>query len=252
MSEYLEKAKKALEEENYEELAIEANKVCNIDGDYKTGIDLLSNGLAKQPFNVSLRATRGRKYIGSYNYPCAIADLALASRLNPNDWEIWYYGGVAAYLNDEYEMCKQFHTEARKLMIENGIEALPATVDWYWMACMKLGQVKEANEVLDEYIDLDTPSEDGDYKARVLLYKGVYLPDNFIEEHMCGDEVADPERKVVYDLMLTYGLANYYHYHNQDDKANELCLKIAKYPKHHNLFAWAQACKDLKDRGISF
>ena len=48
MSENLTKAKKALEDENYEELAVEANKVCNIDGDYKTGIELLSKGLAKQ------------------------------------------------------------------------------------------------------------------------------------------------------------------------------------------------------------
>ena len=54
MSENLTKAKKALEDENYEQLAVEANKVCNIDGDYKAGIELLSKGLAKQPSLYSL------------------------------------------------------------------------------------------------------------------------------------------------------------------------------------------------------
>lgn len=251
MSENLKMAMEALANGDYDELATYANKVCNEDGDYDKGIELLSKGLAFDPFNVKLRATRGRKYIGSYNYPASISDMSLASRLDPSDWEIWYYGGVAAFLADEYEMCKKFHNESRKLMFENGVEAIPATVDWYWMACMKLGQEDEAKKIL-ELVDENTASEDGDYKARVLLYKGAYSPDNFVEEHMCGDEIKDEERKVVYDLMLSYGLANYYHYHGEDEKANELCLKIAKYPTHHNLFAWAQACRDLKDRGVEF
>lgn len=250
MSNLKDEALLALKEEDYDKLADLANQICNKEGDYKTGIALLGKGLAVDPFNAKLRATRGRKYIGSYNYEASIADMSLASRLDPNDWEIWYYGGVAAYLADEYEMCKEFHNHARTLMLENNVLAIPATVDWYWMACMKLGQVSQAKEILDKYISIDTPSEDGDYLARTLLYKGVYSPDNFIEEHMCNDDSLDEERKVIYKLMLTYGLANYYHYQGDDKKANELCLAIARYPEHHNLFAWAQACRDLKDRGI--
>ncbi|MDO4198238.1 MAG: hypothetical protein Q4D13_04565 [Erysipelotrichaceae bacterium] len=155
MNENKKLALEAFEKGDYDQMAVYANKVCNVDGDYKTGIDLLGLGLAHAPFNVALRATRGRKYIGSYNYPSAVSDMSLASRLDPTDWEIWYYGGVAAYLADEYEMCKEFHNHARGLMLENGIEAIPATVDWYWMACMKLDQKEEAEAILDKYISED-------------------------------------------------------------------------------------------------
>ena len=116
------------------------------EGFYEDAIDLLGEGLCMFPFDEKLRGSRGRKYIGAFNYMASIADLSLATRLNPNDWEHWYYMGVAAYLGGKYELAKDCHKNSRELMIKYNIEAIPATVDWYWMACMKLGQKEEAEK----------------------------------------------------------------------------------------------------------
>lgn len=75
-----------------------------------------------------------------------------------------------------YEEAKVAHANSKTLMKKYGVNALPATTDWYWMICMKLGQPEEAAKALED-ITPDMPTEDGDYLCRVLLYKGVLKPE---------------------------------------------------------------------------
>ena len=134
-------------------------------------------------------------------------------------------------------------------MKKYGVNALPATTDWYWMICMKLGQPEEAAKALED-ITPDMPTEDGDYLCRVLLYKGVLKPENFVEE--CEKNCKNPERPRIYHLMLTYGLANYLHYQGRDAEAIPLLKELAESPDNRSLFAVKQAMQDLDALGVSY
>ena len=118
-------------------------------GENEMALHCFSTGLIYAPFHASLRTWRGRKLMGQSDYTMAISELATASALNPMDWEAWYYQGVAAYLEGLYEHAKMCHTKARHLIAKHDPLCLAATVDWYWMTCMKLGERDEAKRVVD-------------------------------------------------------------------------------------------------------
>ena len=213
------------------------NEECNPNLLKKKGLELLdagktneavecfSKGLVYAPFDSLMRFWRGRKLIGREEYTQSASDLKLAALENPEDWECWYYLGVACYLGGMYEEAKVAHANSKTLMKKYGVNALPATTDWYWMICMKLGQPEEAAKALED-ITPDMPTEDGDYLCRVLLYKGVLKPENFVQE--CEKNCKNPERPRIYHLMLTYGLANYLHYQGRDAEAIPLLKELAE------------------------
>ncbi|MDO4321092.1 MAG: hypothetical protein Q4C61_01060 [Lachnospiraceae bacterium] len=212
-------------------------------------LEVFSTGLVYNPFDYVMRFWRGRKYIGREMYVQSASDLKLAAMTNPEDWECWYYLGVACYLAGLYEEAKAAHERSRTNMIKYGIKAVPATVDWYWMICMKLGQKEEAQAVLD-YVYPGMETEDGDYLARTLLYKGYYKPENFVEERM--KEIQNPERPRIYEQMLTFGLANYLHYQGRDEEAVPLFKSLAESPDNRSLFAVKQAMEQLTELGIAY
>lgn len=114
---------------------------------------------------------------------------------------------------------------------------------------MKLGQPEEAAKALED-ITPDMPTEDGDYLCRVLLYKGVLKPENFVQE--CEKNCKNPERPRIYHLMLTYGLANYLHYQGRDAEAIPLLKELAESPDNRALFAVKQSMQDLDAMGVSY
>ncbi len=212
-------------------------------------VALFSQGLTYNPFDAVMRFWRGRKFIGREDYALSASDLKLATLINPEDWEPYYYLGVACYLAGMYEEAKDAHAKSRAMMKKYGIKAIPATVDWYWMICMKLGLKDEAQAVLDE-VEPGMESEDGDYLARTLLYKGYYKPENFVQDRL--KEIANPERPKIYEQMLTYGLANYLHYQGKDDEAIPLLKTLAEATENRNLFAVKQSMMDLDALGVAY
>lgn len=229
----------------YREAGLEMLKANRVD----EAVELFSKGLVYNPFDAVMRFWRGRKFIGREEYGLSASDLKLAATINPEDWECWYYLGVACYLNGMYEEAKIAHGKSRELMLKYDVKAIPATCDWYWMICMKLGQPEEAQKALD-CIQPGMETEDGDYLARTLLYKGYYKPENFVEDRM--KEIANPERPRIYELMLTYGLANYLHYQGRDAEAIPLLKKLAESPDWRSLFAVKQSMADLDALGVSY
>ena len=229
----------------YREAGLELLKENRVD----EAVEMFSKGLVYNPFDAVMRFWRGRKFIGREDYGMSASDLKLAATINPEDWECWYYLGVSCYLGGMYEEAKIAHGKSRALMLKYGVKAIPATTDWYWMICMKLGQVDEAQAVL-ENVHPGMESEDGDYLARTLLYKGYYKPENFIEDRM--KEIANPERPRIYEQMLTYGLANYLHYQGRDEEAIPLLKSLAETTENRSLFAVKQSMQDLDALGVSY
>ena len=100
------------------------NEECNPNLLKKKGLELLdagktneavecfSKGLVYAPFDSLMRFWRGRKLIGREEYTQSASDLKLAALENPEDWECWYYLGVACYLGGMYEEAKVAHDRA--------------------------------------------------------------------------------------------------------------------------------------------
>jgi tetratricopeptide (TPR) repeat protein len=216
----------------------------------EAAIECFSLALIQRPFSAAIRAQRGRKHIGIEKYAMAVSDMRLAALLDPDDWEIQYYMGVAAYLGGDYAFAKEAHTAARDLMLKNHVKAIPATVDWYWMCCMRLGQPEEAKQALDTYITADMETEDGDYLCRTLLYKGELSPDGFVERGMA--DIRNPDRPRIYELMLMFGLANWLHYQRRNAEAVPLLREVAQSPDNRNLFAVKQAMALLDMLGENY
>lgn len=214
-------------------------------------VSVFSKGLIVNPFDSVMHFWRGRKYIGREDYGVSASDLKLAAMLDPENWECWYYLGVSCYLDGMYEEAKDAHAKSRSLMLKYDRTSIPATVDWYWMICMKLGLKEEAQAVLD-YVEPGMEAHDGDYLARTLLYKGYYQPEHFIEDRMAEAKFDTKERKAIYEQMLAYGLANYLHYQGRDEEAIPLLLPLAERPANPGLFASKQAMADLDALGVPY
>lgn len=212
-------------------------------------MEMYSKGLIFNPFDPVMRYWRGRKYMAYGQFALSASDLKIAAAANPEDWECWYYLGVSCYLCGLYGQAKEAHEKVRALMLKYDTSALPATCDWYWMICMKMG-LKEEAESIFQYVTPGMETVDPDYRERVLLYKGYYQPEDFLEKHRAMME--EDDRNGAAEIMLTYGLANYLHYQGRDDESAVLLKKVAESPNWRTMFAVQQAVQDLKDRGVPF
>lgn len=227
-----------------------SDEVCRIadalvaEGKYQRAIDCLSFHLAIHPFDEKLRHIRGRKYIGFLKFAESVADLETVIRINTEDWEARYYLGVSYYLEGDYASSRHFHLEALERIQRDNLPIVPACVDWIWMSSMKLGDYEHAQKIL-ECVDEHTETEDTDYRDRVLLYKKVYSPVDFVNQHKRTD--LGKARSDIYERMLKFGLSNYYRYIEKDDeKAKQLYREILASPDHHNLFAYIQSGQEME------
>ena len=212
-------------------------------GEADKAIACFSTGLIYRPFHPQMHGWRGRKLIGRDDYVGSVSELALAAALQPDDWELWYYQGVSAYLAGLYSHARKVFLEALRLMEKYDPGCIPASVDWLWMTCMRLGLRDEAKQIASRYITEGMEAVDPPYYYRGLLYNGTYEPDGFVEK--CLEQEKDPARQRVNYLMLTYGLANYYHYEGRDDLAIPMLRGVAATEDCKTLFSVKQAKLDL-------
>lgn len=213
---------------------------------YEECIIAFSTGLIYDPFHKDLRLQRGRKYTTLDDYRTATAELTLATRLAPENWDTWYYQGVALYLDGRYEQCIKAEKRAIQLTLEDGKGHLPSAVCWVWQANMKLGKPEEAAAIL-ELVDENTPYGNNiDYLERVLLHKGLRDPETFLDLSRLG-ELDRPE---LYYMTMCFGMYNYLHYRGEEDKAVAILKEIAAMDHHHETFVYKQTRQELAARGL--
>ena len=212
---------------------------------YEECIIAFSTGLVYDPFHRGLRLQRGRKYTTLDDYRTATAELTLASRLDPENWETWYYLGTALYLDGAYEEALKAERQAIQVCRDHGVEELPAPICWYWQAAMKLGRTADAAAILEQ-VDESTPCGNMDYRERVLLHKGLRDPETFLDK----DKLKDLDRPELYYMTLCFGMFNYLHYRGQEDKAVALLREIYAMETYHEAFVYKQARQELAARGL--
>ena len=109
------------------------------------------------------------------------ADFVVASRLIPENWDVWYHLGLSYYLMGEYEKAEKAYDRCYKLSDpKDNLANFCAVTDWRWRTLMRLGRKDEAAklvEAIPDGVDKVDPTDDGGYALDCALYKGLVGPE---------------------------------------------------------------------------
>ena len=130
------------------------------------------------PFNWEYYRHRAHRFLSCWRFEDAAADFVIASRLNPNDWNVFYHLGLSYFLLRDY--AKAAKAYARCYELTDAEPELIAVTDWYYMTLKRLGNDEEAAKILARITDHMNPGENTAYYARLLMYKGLKKPEELL------------------------------------------------------------------------
>jgi tetratricopeptide (TPR) repeat protein len=205
---------------------------------YREAIEIFSKGLEANPNDPRLYRHRGHRYISIREFDKAINDLKKAAELTsgsadeiepdgqPNALNIptsslksniWYHLGLAYYLLGDFPRALEAYRECMKYSTNDDMRC--ATADWLYMTLRRLGRKGEAESVLADISKDMSIIENFSYHKRLLMYKGILPVDSLLNPAGLND----------LDLATQgYGVANWYYYNGQEDRARELFGQIVK------------------------
>lgn len=207
---------------------------------YHEAIDIYTQGLSKFPDSYKLLRHRGHRYISVREFDKAIADLERASELiegvqdhveldgapnkyniptSSNHFNIWYHLGLAYYLKGDFENALRCYEKNNDFVYN--YDALVANTDWLYMINRRLGREKEAEATVEPVRSDMKILENDAYFKRILMYKGEIKPEELLD--LDGDSDLASELNLV---TQGYGVANWYLYNGDEDKAQELFKRI--------------------------
>ena len=137
------------------------------------------------PFNWEFYRHRAHRFLSCWRFQDAAADFTIASRLNTENWRVWYHLGLSWFLLRDYEKAVQAYKKCYDVTV--GDKDLIAITDWYWMTLKRLGRDAEAEELLKPIHENMQAGSNAAYHARLLMYKGLRKPEDLLS--------ADPEKQ---------------------------------------------------------
>jgi len=246
------KAKKELTEEDY----IEIGRQLVGTNRFKATVENYTEGLTKYPNSFKLLRHRGHRYLNLRQLDKAIADLSRAEELirsQPETWEydaagkpsatylhqIWYHIGLYHYLNKEYKEAASAYEKSLAATKEG--KNIAGASDWLYNAYQRSGQKEKIPGVLKPFTpEFVIEDKEYPYYRRLLLFNGAIKPEELVDETKAIDEMSLTE------MTKLYGLANWYAYHGNQQKANGLYKKVLQ-SKEWAGFAYACAEKDVEN-----
>lgn len=202
---------------------------------YKLAVDIYTEGLSKYPNSYKLLRNRGHRFITLRKLENCIADLVRAEELIRAEadvmeygldgkptatvrHQIWYHIGVYHFLKKDYSKSAEAFEKA--LLTSGTIVNAAGSGDWLYNCYQRANEKEKANKVIGA-IQAETDVEkENFYYRRILLYKGLITPEELIDVNMA------PDKMVVGDVTKLYGLANWYLYQGDKEKANTLYRMI--------------------------
>jgi dipeptidyl aminopeptidase/acylaminoacyl peptidase len=167
-------------------------------GRFREAIDVYSGALARHPNDPRLLRHRGHRYITLRELDRALADLARAAELvkgRPDEPEpgsdptrpasttlqfsIYYHLGLARYLKGDFAGAETAYRRCLETARGND-DRLVSVSDWLYMTLRRLGRNAEAARVLEPIRADMKVTEDRSYLNRLLMYKGVYTPEDLL------------------------------------------------------------------------
>jgi tetratricopeptide (TPR) repeat protein len=202
---------------------------------YKLAVANFTDGLVKYPNSFKLLRNRGHRYITLRQLDNAIADLTKAEELiRPQSevWEydatgkpsasvqhqIWYHIGIYHYLKKDYAKSALAFEQALAWTHEPA--NIVGATNWLYDDYKRLGQDDKAVALLTPITPDYNMDHEHAYFKRLMLYKGIITPEELINVNKASDSLS------VQDITRMYGLANWYAYKGDKDKATGLYHKI--------------------------
>lgn len=177
--------------------------------DLDDAIQSFSMALSLRPLSPHTVYNRARKYMSQGRYVEALADFALSTLLDPEDGWKWHFYGVALYFTNQLTEAAGIFGKAIEVNRRNGVNLLPFDAEWQWNCYCKAGDLQAAAQCIQE-VTPDTPvvETEATYKRRILLYRGLISPEEFV--------AGIDEEDALEAANQLYGLANYYYYLKRD------------------------------------
>jgi tetratricopeptide (TPR) repeat protein len=207
---------------------------------YRDAVEAFSEGIPLHPDDARMYRHRGHRYITLRRLDDAIRDLERAAELTrgepdeiepdgmPNPFgiptstlqsNIWYHLALARYLKHDFEGALEAWRQCMEVSATDDMRV--ATADWLYMTLRRLGRDAEAASVLDPFhADMEI-LENQAYHRRLLMYRGELTP----EEILAVDD-QDPVQVATYG----YGVANWYLYNGDEERAFQLFERILEGP----------------------
>ncbi len=181
--------------------------------DLDVAIESYSTALSIRPLSPNTLYNRARKYMSQGRYVEALADFALSTLLDPDDGWKWHFYGVGLYFANRFIEAAETFAKAIAINEKNGVPLLPFDAEWQWNCYCKAGDLEAASRCIAG-VTPDTPvvESESTYKRRILLYRGLLTPEEFLE----GIDESD----CLEAANQLYGLANYYYYIKKDTAAS--------------------------------
>mgnify|MGYP000548388768 CR=1 FL=1 len=225
-------------------------------GDFRRAILIFSEGIRKHPTDARMYRHRGHRYITIREFDRAIEDYEIAASLikgqmdniepdgapNPagipvtsTHSNIYYHLGLAYYLKHDFENSLRAYRMGRDLNLNDDNTA--STTHWIYMILRRLGRDDEANEALAHITaDMDI-IEVHNYHKLDMFYKG----------EVAEEEVLNADPNIPAGASITYGVANWFLYNGETEKAYDLMEKFIK-TNSWGSFGYIAAEVDLKNR----
>ena len=201
-------------------------------GRYQEAIDIFTEGAKKHPRDARMLRHRGHRWITLRQFDRAIADLNKAASLianTPDQIEpdglpnarniptstlqsnIWYHLGLAHYLRHDFD--KALDAYRKCLAVSKNPDGVVSASHWLYMILRRMGHPKEAEKLVEPIsTDMDV-IENQAYHKLLLMYRG---------------EIAPEELQAEKDAAIQYGVANWYLYNGQPERARPLFEQIVK------------------------
>lgn len=244
------KDKTSLTEEDYLSIGFQLANT----GRYRDAMANYDEGLARYPESFKLLRHRGHRYITTRQLNNALSDLTKAAALIEGQLDeaeydqngvmtgtyqhwIWYHIGLCYYLNHAYIQAVPAYEKC--LAESRSNKNLVGVSDWLYNTYMRLGEQEKATQLLESISPNMDTDRDHPYFRRIMLYKNVISPEELV------DVDQDPIKASVSDITKMYGLANWYNYQGNKEKAKILYQKIIKSENGWPGFAFAAAEKEL-------
>ncbi|MDG1995406.1 MAG: hypothetical protein P8J14_02840 [Emcibacteraceae bacterium] len=225
-------------------------------GDFHRAILIFSEGIRKHPTDARMYRHRGHRYITIREIDRAIEDYEIAASLikgtqdkiepdgapNPagipvtsTHGNIYYHLGLAYYLKHDFENSLRVYRMGRDINLNDDNTA--STTHWIYMNLRRLVRDEEAQKALEHVTaDMDI-IEVHNYHKLVMFYKGE-VPE---------EEVLNADPNIPAGASITYGVANWFLYNGEYEKAYNLMEKFTK-TKSWGSFGFIAAEVDLKNR----
>lgn len=206
-------------------------------GDFRRAILIFSEGIRKHPTDARMYRHRGHRYITIREFDRAIEDYEIAANLikgtedkiepdgapNPlgipvtsTHGNIYYHLGLAYYLKHDFENSLRVYRMGRDINLNDDHTA--STTHWIYMNLRRLGRDEEAKAAL-EHVNADMNIiEVHNYHKLVMFYKGE-VPE---------EEVLNADPNIPAGASITYGVANWFLYNGEEEKAYDLMEKFIK------------------------